>query len=111
MQAELADLSVQTCVISSEGCNQVVVYGSCGLVDANPSRPEFFVRAPALVSFAKAAAFALDCLLWSYVFMPAPLTPELGPSSVVSFLWFSKGALGESVLGRVINWLGVSLWS
>ncbi|KAF3592397.1 hypothetical protein DY000_02020816 [Brassica cretica] len=86
VQAEMADLSVQTYVVSLEGFNQVVVHGSCGLVDANPLRPEFFVRAPSLVSLAVVEAFALDCLFGSMTHL-------------------------ASRFSGVINRLGVSLWS
>ncbi|KAL0857566.1 hypothetical protein Bca101_062720 [Brassica carinata] len=101
VRAEMADLSIRTCVVLSEGYNQVVVHGSCGLVDAIPhvrsSFPSSFT-----VSFAKAAAFVLDCLFGLCVYARSVDT-ELGPFSLVSSLWFSKGALGESVLGMVMQ--------
>ncbi|KAF3502864.1 hypothetical protein F2Q69_00043315 [Brassica cretica] len=110
VQAEMADLSVQTCVVSSEGCNQVVVHGSCGLLDANPSRPEFFVRAPSLVSLAIAEAFALDCL---FGFMC--LCPLCRHRSWDLAAWYrpfgSQRTHLASRFSGVINRLGVSLWS
>ncbi|KAF2605908.1 hypothetical protein F2Q68_00045029 [Brassica cretica] len=73
VQAEMADLSVQTCVVSSEGFNQVVVHGSCGLVDANPSRPEFFVRAPSLLGIVPSGVInRLGVSLWSLLAVPRP---------------------------------------
>ena len=110
VQAEMADLSVQTCVVSSEGCNQVVVHGSCGLLDANPSRPEFFVRAPSLVSLAIAEAFALDCL---FGFMC--LCPLCQHRSWDLAAWYrpfgSQRTQLASRFSGVINRLGISLWS
>ncbi|KAG2302892.1 hypothetical protein Bca52824_031543 [Brassica carinata] len=105
----MADLSVQTCVVLSEGYNQVVVHGSCGLVDAIPHVRSSF---PVLLFWFLLQRLRLLFLIVSlvYVFMPALSTPELGPFSLVSSLWFSKDALGESVLRMVINRLGVSLW-
>ncbi|KAL0704907.1 hypothetical protein Bca4012_071332 [Brassica carinata] len=106
----MADLSVQTCVVSSEGCNQVVVHGSCGLLDANPSRLEFFVSAPSLVSLAIAEAFALDCL---FGFMC--LCPLCRHRSWDLAAWYrpfgSQRTHLASRFSGVINWLGVSLWS
>ncbi|KAL0655194.1 hypothetical protein Bca4012_075778 [Brassica carinata] len=106
----MADLSVQTCVVSSEGFNQVVVHGSCGLVDANPSRLEFFVCAPSLVSLAIAEVFALDCL---FRFMC--LCPLCRHRSWNLAAWYrpfdSQRTHLASRFSGVINRLGVSLWS
>ncbi|KAL0796396.1 hypothetical protein Bca101_067773 [Brassica carinata] len=82
----MADLSVQTCVVLSEGYNQVVVHGSCGLVDAIPHVRSSF---PVLLFWFLLQRLRLLFLIVSlvYVFMPVLSTPELGPFSLVSSLW------------------------
>ncbi|KAL0800423.1 hypothetical protein Bca101_055598 [Brassica carinata] len=79
VQTKMADLSDQGRVVASGSFNLAVIYGSCGLSDSSPS-----------------------CLLFSSFGSHSALsTQELAQFGLVSPLWFSKGALGESVLGMV----------
>lgn len=102
----MADLSAQARVVASGSFNQAVVYGSCGLSDANSSRLLF----SSFGSHSRAAGSALACLFVSIDYVSS-IDIELAHFGLVSPLGFLKGAFGESVLGMVINWLGVSLWS